>query len=94
MTPLTHVEAALLYWVQMHGSASYPIGKYSGHWQVGPWREWKGFPTVYETRKAAVEQFEQWIALALDRWADMKRNNPNAILTAAGIRGLEGSADA
>jgi hypothetical protein len=85
MNPLTDDEAALLYTVTMQGSAAYPIHKVQSRWMVGPWRDWKGFPTVYKTKKAAVEMFERWKTLALERWATTK--GPHEILTAVGIRG-------
>lgn len=86
MNPLTDDEAALLYIVQMHGSRAYPIAKLSSRWVIGPWRGWKGFPICYRTRKAAVEQFERWITLALERWSEMKAANQHLIMTAVGVR--------
>ena len=88
MNALTDDEAALLYTVQMHGSAAYPISKLSGNrWLIGPWRGWKGFPVCYKTKKAAVAQFEGWMSLALERFADMRRANPDVIITAVGVKG-------
>ena len=86
MQPLNDDEDALLYTVQMHGSAAYPVRKVSGRWIIGPWRDWKGFPTVFKTKKLAVEMFDRWIALALERWREMKAARPDAQLTAVGIR--------
>lgn len=87
MNALSDDEAALLYTVTMNGSAAYPIFKVQGrHWLIGPWRGWKGFPFVYKTKKAAVKQFEKWMDLARERWAEMKQTNPNALLTARGVK--------
>ncbi len=87
MEPLTDTEAALLYHVQMYGSDGYPISKLKGpKWLIGPYRDWQGFPIVFKTKRAAFERFELWITLALERWAEFKRYNPNAMLTAVGIK--------
>jgi hypothetical protein len=91
MNPLTDDEAALVYAVQRCGSAAYPIAKVGkkNHWAIGPFRSWQGFPILYKTKRAATEQFERWHSLALERFAAMRQENPNVILTAVGIRGLE-----
>lgn len=87
LTPLTDDEAALLYTVQRCGSDGYPIRKLApSKWIIDAWRSWTGFPVVYKTKKAAVAQFESWVRAALDRWADMKRVNPELILTAVGVK--------
>lgn len=86
MTPLTDDEAALLYTVNMNGSAAYPVAKIRGRWFIGPWRSWKGFPTCYKTKREAVAQFERWASLARERFANMRQTNANVILTAVGIR--------
>lgn len=85
MNPLTDDEAALLYAVGRWGSAAYPIQKLQGsRWIIGAFRSWTGFPIVYRTKKAATEQFERWVDLALERWNDTKK--PGTILTAVGIK--------
>ena len=87
MNPLTDDEAALLYTVSMRGSAAYPIQKSSGNrWWIAAWRGWTGFPVPFKTKKAATEQFEKWMALARERFAEMRQSNPNVILTAVGVK--------
>lgn len=87
MEPLNDDEAALLYVTGMGGSACYPINKLmrGAGWTVGPWRSWKGFPTVFKTKKAAHAMFERWAAGARERFAEMRRADPNVILTAVGV---------
>ena len=86
LSPLTNDEAALLYTVSMCGRQAYPISRLGSKWRIGPWRDWPGFPTAFGTKKAAVERFEQWRDLARERWASMRLSNPDAMLTAVGIR--------
>lgn len=88
MVPLTHDEAALLYHVQMYGSNGYPLVKRGRQWWINEFRSWRGFPVPFKTKKAAQEQFERWMELARDRWREMKRDNPELLMTAVGIRGL------
>ena len=90
LQPLTDDEAALVYHTGRYGSDGYPVQKVgSKHWGIGPWRSWDGFPRLYPTKREAVAQFERWLDLALKRWAEMKRAEPDLILTAVGIRGRE-----
>jgi hypothetical protein len=90
MTPLTNDEGGLLQAVSMFGSASYPVRKYSaGKWFVTSFRSWKGFPTAFKTKKAAVERFEMWHTMALERWAAMKAENPHLMLTQYEIRCMD-----
>lgn len=86
MNPLTNDEAALLYHTGMWGSAGYPISKMGGKWFITSFRSWTGFPTAFKTKKAATAQFEAWCDLARDRYAEMRRQNPDVILTAVGLR--------
>lgn len=86
--PLTDDEAALLYTVQMMGSASYPISKVGSRWQWHAWRSVGGSPTLYRTKRAAVAAFELWSDLALARWREMKIANRLLILTAVGVKEL------
>lgn len=88
LQPLTDDEAALIAHVERWGSDGYPIEKIGKSWQIVAFRSWPGYPTTYETKKAAAEQFRRWLSLALERWAAMKREHPDAIMTAVGIRGL------
>lgn len=88
LRPLTDDEAALVCHVERWGSDGYPIEKICKSWQIVAFRSWPGYPTVYKTKKAAAEQFRRWLALALERWAAMKREHPDAVMTAVGIRGL------
>ena len=86
MSDLTDDEAALLYHVACWGSDGYPIERSGRGWVVRAWRSVKGSPIVYRTKSAAVDHFEAWLDLALERWRDMKARNPNMILTAEGVR--------
>lgn len=86
MAPLTDDEVALLYHVMRWGSQGYPIRKLQSKWIIDSWRSWKGFPTTYKTKKAAQAQFERWVDLANERWMEHQSENPNAIMTAVGIR--------
>lgn len=85
MTPLTDDEAALLYITGCRGIESYPVAKISGRWFVTQFRSWTGFPIAFKTKKDAVAQFDAWASLARERYAEMRRINPNVILTAVGI---------
>jgi hypothetical protein len=88
LRPLTDDEAALLVHVERWGSEGYPIQRRSEgrSWHIGPWRSWRGFPATYPTKRAAVEQFERWKDLALERWGSMKRERPHLMLTGVGVR--------
>lgn len=83
---LTDDEAALLYHVQMHGAAGYPVEKRGRGWVVRDWRSVTGAPVVLKTKRAAVVRFEGWLLLAKMRWAEFKATHPAAIITAVGIR--------
>lgn len=89
VNPLTNDEGGLLQAVQMHGSEAYPVAKLSGRWFVTTFRGWKGFPTAFKTKKAAVAQFEAWYALALERWREMKAANPHLMITQYEIRCMD-----
>lgn len=74
MLPLTEDERWLLNHVGMWGSAGYPIralGK--GRWTWGPVRSIRGVPTVFRTKRAAVESFETYYAMLRERHAHERR---------------------
>lgn len=89
MVPLTNDEGGLLQAVMMNGSASYPINKLGRKWSIGPFRSWSGFPTPFKTKREAVERFELWHTLALERWRAMNLANPHLMITQYEIRCMD-----
>lgn len=79
--PLTDHEASILYRATTRGVHWWPIAKVGRMWDV----EGLGFP-LFRTRSEAREQFERWVSLKLEQWGEFRREHPNAILTAAGVR--------
>lgn len=53
-------ETELAHW-SMYGSDGYPIDKIGRGWHV------RHFPTVYKTKRAAVEQWERYINVLIAR---------------------------
>jgi hypothetical protein len=93
MNPLTHDEGGLVYAVSRCGSDSYPIQKLGRKWSIGSFRSWRGFPTLFKTKKEATSTFEAWHTLALERWREMKLENPHLMLTAYEIRCMDSCAE-
>ena len=58
---LTEDERALMQHVTMWGSDGYPVRKLGRKWIWGEWRSVKGPPTVFRTKRAAVESFERYL---------------------------------
>jgi hypothetical protein len=65
---LSDDERALLTHVSRWGSDGYPVAKVgSHHWTWGPWRGIQGPPVVFKTKRAAVQSFEAYHAILLDK---------------------------
>lgn len=56
---LTDAERQLMRHVMMWGSAGYPIRKLGAKWMWGT-DAVKGPPTMFKTKRAAIESFEAW----------------------------------
>lgn len=60
MRGITEDERALLTHISMWGSSGYPVQKVGRSWHWRDWRSVKGAPTVYKTKREAVEAFERF----------------------------------
>jgi hypothetical protein len=64
---LSDDERALLAHLSRFGSDGYPVRRLSrGGWTWGPWRSIQGPPTVFGTKRAAVESFEAYCDVLRD----------------------------
>lgn len=70
MTALSENERSLMAHVMLFGSDGYPIRKTSGgRWIVGRDDGTASFPTVFKTKREAVERFEAWMDIKRDQLA-------------------------
>lgn len=63
---LSEDEWALLKHTAMFGSDGYPIRKRGRGWHWEDWRSVRGPPTVYKTKRAAVEAFSRFLDVLID----------------------------
>lgn len=63
--PVTEAERALLTHVSMFGSDGYPVRKLVRGWSWGT-DAVKGPPTVFKTKRAAVDSFEAFLDVLRD----------------------------
>lgn len=66
---LTEDECSLLTHVTMWGSDGYPIRKVGRQWTWGPYRSIQGPPVLFKTKREAVESFELYESILLDKKA-------------------------
>lgn len=63
LPPLDPGELAVLNHVSRWGRSGYPISRHGKHWHVDGINGYGSFPTVYKTKREAVEQFERYVDL-------------------------------
>ena len=66
MRGITEDERALVDHICRWGSDGYPVRKLGRRWTWGPWRDVKGPPTVFKTKREAVASFEAFHEILLD----------------------------
>lgn len=66
---LTEDERSLVDHVTRWGSDGYPIMRITRGWSWGDWRSVQGPPTVFPTKREAVESFERYHEILLDALA-------------------------
>lgn len=66
---LTEDENWLLTHIQMFGSDAYPIHKLGKTWTWGPVRGIKGPPVMFGMKRDAVQSFEAYMAILIDKFA-------------------------
>ena len=74
MRPLTDDEIALMRHISMWGSDGYPIRQLSkGRWIWDNWRGVRGAPTIYKTKREAIETFERFMDIVRAAYGEMRQ---------------------